>query len=55
MQSSIMQTNSTYWFSRSMDHLVPEANELGEVIPRIKVFLKRGGGINQRARFFNPS
>lgn len=43
-----MQTNSIYWFNRSMDHLVREANELGEVIPRIKVFLKRDGDINQK-------
>ena len=43
-----METNSTYWFNRSMDHLIQGANELGEVIPRIKVFLRRDGDINQQ-------
>lgn len=42
-----MLTNTTYWFNRSMEQLVREADEEGEVIPRIKVFLKREGDINQ--------
>lgn len=41
--------NADYWFKSSMNHLVHGANELGEVIPRIKIFLRKQGDLNQRA------
>ena len=40
--------NADYWFKSSMDLLVHGANEQGEVIPRIKIFLRKQGDLNQR-------
>ncbi len=44
-----VEINANYWFKSSMDHLVRGANELGEVIPRIKIFLRKQGDLNQSA------
>ncbi|MBA3816467.1 MAG: hypothetical protein H0X29_08105 [Parachlamydiaceae bacterium] len=41
--------NQDYWFKSSLDLLVHGANEQGEVIPRIRIFLKKQGDLNQRA------
>lgn len=43
-----MIVNADYWFKSSMNHLIHGANELGEVIPRIKIFLRKQGDLNQR-------
>src|SRR5437773_2386612 len=48
-----MEANATYWFNSSMNHLVQNANESGEIIPRIKVFLRKQGDINSKDAFGN--
>lgn len=43
-----MVSNQNYWFNSSLECLLKKTDQEGEIIPRIRTFLRRGGDINQR-------
>lgn len=47
----MLAIHQDYWFNSSLDSLLRKTDQKGEIIPRIRTFLKRGGDINQSNSF----